>query len=119
MTPFPRPAGPMMAARKAAFEPSLERRFDRQLFATQAYHFQPSDNTGHGRAALIDLAVDYLATYPDGTASAISLSRVLLMTGPPSRCVVSASSYWGRSGNDSGHAVVVSRQDATSSVRRR
>lgn len=66
MTPFPRPAGPMMAARKAAFEPSLERRFDRQLFATQAYHFQPSDNTGHGRAALIDLAVDYLATYPDG-----------------------------------------------------
>jgi len=65
-TPFPRPAQPMMTARKVAFESSLERRFDRQLFATQTYHFRPGDEAGPTRAALIDLAVDHLATYPDG-----------------------------------------------------
>ena len=66
MKPFPRPAQPMMMARKAAFEGSQKRPFDRQLFATQAYRFRPSDNAAPARAGLIDLAVDHLTTYPDG-----------------------------------------------------
>jgi len=67
MTPFPRPGKAMMEARKAAFESSSERPFNRGLFASQTYSLRPEEETGQARAALVETVVDYLSTYPDGS----------------------------------------------------